>query len=139
MPIIGMALNVIEAKKHEEITGAVKLNSSMNITEVKVEDLTALKTMGLSISFDFSIKYVTGKEKPSAEINMEGNVIYMGDDKEKILKDWKKDKKLPDDLKLQVIRLVSEKCSKKAIMLSDDLQLPSPPLLIPGQGPQPEK
>jgi hypothetical protein len=139
MPIIGMTLNSMEAKKHEEINGAVKLNSNMNITDVKEEDLVALKCMGLAIKFDFGVKYMTGKEKVSAEIKMDGTVIYMGDDSEKVLKDWKKDKKLPDDLKLQVIRLVSEKCSKKAIMLSDDLQLPSPPLLLPGQGPQPEK
>jgi hypothetical protein len=135
MPIIGLALTKMEAKKNEEINGAVKLNSNMNITDVKEEELLALKCKGLSIIFDFSIKYVTEKNKSSAEINLEGNVIYMGDDQEKIMKDWKKDKKLPDELKMQVVRIVSEKCSKKAIMLSDDLQLPPPPLLLTSNQP----
>ena len=136
MPIIGMGLSKIEAKKSEEITGAVKLNSNMNIVDVKEEELTALKCAGLSIIFNFSIKYATDKNKIAAEINLEGNVIYMGDDQEKIMKEWKKDKKLQDELKMQVVRIVSEKCSKKAIMLSDDLQLPPPPLLLTSQNPQ---
>jgi hypothetical protein len=136
MPIIGMGLSKIEAKKSEEITGAVKLNSNMNIVDVKEEELTALKCAGLSIIFNFGIKYATDKNKVAAEINLEGNVIYMGDDQEKIMKEWKKDKKLQDELKMQVVRIVSEKCSKKAIMLSDDLQLPPPPLLLTSQNPQ---
>jgi hypothetical protein len=139
MPIIGMTLNKIEAKKNEEMSGAVKLNSNMNITDVKEEDLAALNCKGLSIMFDFSIKYATEKNKASAEINLNGSVIYTGADNEKIMKDWKKDKKLPDDLKIQVVRIVSEKCSKKAIMLSDDLQLPPPPLLMTSQQPAPAK
>jgi hypothetical protein len=139
MPILGMGLNKMEAKKNEEINGAVKLNSSMNITDVKEEELSALKCTGLSIIFNFGIKYATEKNKVAAEINLEGNVIYMGDDQESIMKEWKKDKKLPDELKMQVVRIVSEKCSKKAIMLSDDLQLPPPPLLLTSNQPAPAK
>jgi glycosyltransferase involved in cell wall biosynthesis len=49
MPIVGMTLNKMEAKKNEEITGAVKLNSNMNITDVKEESLVALNCKGISI------------------------------------------------------------------------------------------
>ena len=139
MPIIGMTMDSIHATKKEDIAGAVKVNSNMNITDVKEQDLPALSCKGLSINYDFSIIYITEKSKSAAEIKMDGGVIYMGDDAEKVMKDWKKDKKLPDDLKMQVVRLVSEKCSKKAIMLSDDLQLPPPPLLLTGAGQQQAK
>jgi hypothetical protein len=131
MPIIGIGLKMMEGKRHEEITGAVKVNSSMNITNVKEQELTALNCKGLSIEFEYSTKYIDDKSKNLAEINIEGNVILVGEEQEKILKDWKKDKKLPEDVKFQVIRVVSDKCSKKAIMLSDDLQLPPPPIIIP--------
>jgi len=131
MPVIGMNLKAIEAKKHAEITGPLRVNSNMNITNVKEQDLPALNDKGLSIEFDFKTAYVGEKNKNIAEINIDGNVIFIGKEKEKVLKDWKKDKTLPQDVKLQVIGLVSDKCSKKAILLSDDLQLPPPPLMLP--------
>ncbi len=138
MPVIGMNLKTIEAKKHEEITGAVRVNSNMNVTNVKEQDLPALKSKGLSIEFDFKTKYNNDKNKNIAEINIDGNVIFMGEEQEKILKNWKKNKVLPEDVRFQVIRIVSDKCSKKAIILSDDLQLPPPPLMIPQARKQPE-
>lgn len=131
MPVIGMNLKSIEAKKHEEITGALKLSSNMNITGVKEEDLVPLKSKGLSVDFEFRIKYIDEKNKNIAEINIDGNVILIEEDQENILKTWKKDKALPNGVKFEVIRVVSDKCSKKAILLSDDLQLPPPPFLIP--------
>jgi hypothetical protein len=131
MPIIGIGLKMMEGKRHEEITGAVKVNSSMNITNVEEQELPALKTKGLSIEFEYRTKYIDEKNKNLAEINIDGNVIFVDDEQEKILKDWKKDKKLSEDVKFQVIRIVSDKCSKKAILLSDDLQLPPPPFIIP--------
>jgi hypothetical protein len=130
MPIIGIGLKMMEGKKHEEITGAVKVNSNMNITNVEEQELPALKTKGLSIEFEYRTKYIDEKNKNLAEINIDGNVIFVDDEQEKILKDWKKDKKLSEDVKFQVIRIVSDKCSKKAILLSDDLQLPPPPFII---------
>jgi hypothetical protein len=136
MPIIGIALSSMNASKKEDVIGSVKINSNMNITDVKMQDLPALNCQGTSVEFNFTIKYQDEKDNVKAEIGMEGNVIYMGPDSEKVVKDWKKDKKLPDDLKFQIIRIVSEKCSKKAIMLSDDLQLPPPPLLITQPAPQ---
>jgi hypothetical protein len=104
----------------------------MNVTDIKEIDLPAFKTKGLSIEFEYRTKYTNNKtNKEMAEISMDGNVIFVGEDQEKILKEWKKDKSMADNIKFEVIRVVSDKCSKKAIMLSDDLQLPPPPLMIP--------
>lgn len=132
MPVIGIGLTKMEAKKLEEITGAVRVNSNMNVTDVKEISMPALKTKGLSIEFEYRTKYTSDKTNKSlAEINIDGNVVFVGEDQEKILKDWKKDKSLVENVKFEVIRVVSDKCSKKAILLSDDLQIPPPPLMIP--------
>ncbi|OGI12270.1 hypothetical protein A3K64_03015 [Candidatus Micrarchaeota archaeon RBG_16_36_9] len=132
MPVIGIGLTKMEAKKIEDITGAVKVNSGMNVTDIKEIDLPAFKTKGMAIDFEYRTKYLDNKSnKILAEISIDGNVIFVGDDQEKILKDWKKDKSLSDVIKFEVIRVVSDKCSKKAILLSDDLQLPPPPLMMP--------
>ena len=132
MPVIGIGLTKIDAKKLEEITGAVKVNSGMNVTDIKEISLPAFKTKGLNIEFEYRTKYINDKtNKNLAEINIDGNVVFVGDEQEKILKDWKKDKSMTDIVKFEVIRVVSDKCSKKAILLSDDLQLPPPPLMLP--------
>jgi hypothetical protein len=136
MPVIGITLKGINAKKFEEIDGQIKVNSNMNIKDVKEQDLPFLKAKGLAVDFEFKTRYVDRDEKDRAEIGIEGTVIVMEDDMDKIVKDWKKDKKLPEDMKFQVIQIVSDKCSKKAIAISDDLQLPPPPLLITQQNPQ---
>jgi len=132
MPVIGIGLNKMEAKKIEEITGAVKVNSGMNVTDIKEINLPAFKTKGLSIEFEYRTKYLDNKtEKSLAEINIDGNIVFVGDDQESILKSWKKDKSMANNVKIEVIRVVSDKCSKKAILLSDDLQIPPPPLILP--------
>ena len=131
MPVIGINFKTIEAKKHEEITGAVRVSSNLNIKNVKEQELPLLNTKSLLIEFEYKTKYNSEKNKTIAEINITGNVIFMEKDYEKILSTWKKDKTLPADVKFQVIRLASDKCSKKAVLLSDDLQLPPPPLMIP--------
>ena len=131
MPVIGLNIRALEAKKSEEVTGMVKVQSNMNITNVEKQDLAILNREGLSIEFNFKISYIDDKNKDIAEISIDGNVIFIGDEQEKVLKDWKKEKKVPEDVKFQVIRVVSDKCSKKAVELSDDLQLPPPPIIIP--------
>ena len=131
MPAIGMNLKTIEAKKYEEVTGPIRVNSNMNVVNIEEEDLPALKSKGLLIEFEYKTRYICEKNKNIAEININGNIIFLGDEKENILKVWKKHKTLPDDVKFHVIGLALNKCSKKAIILSDDLQLPPPPLMLP--------
>ncbi len=139
MPVIGINLKAIEAKKHEEIKGPLKVNSNMNIVDVKEQDLPALKSEGLLIEFEYKTKYIGEKHKNIAEININGNIIFLGDEKEDILKAWKKEKSLPENIKFHIISLALDKCSKKAIFLSDDLQLPPPPLMVPEARKQSER
>ncbi len=95
-----MNLKTIEGKKHENISGPVKVNSKMDIKNVKEQDLPALNNKGLSIEFDFETKYISEKNKNIADIKINGDVIFMGKEKDKVLKNWKKDKTLPEDMKI---------------------------------------
>lgn len=126
MPIVGMNIKTINAKKHEEVTLGVKVNSNTNLKEVKEHNLVALNKKCLLIEFEFITRYLSQKDKKIAEILINGEVFFVNEKYKKILEDWKKDKKLPENISLQVINVIFNKCSKKAIMLSDDLNLPSP-------------
>lgn len=130
MPVVGMIIKNIDAKRVEEVTGGIRVNNSTNLKDVKEQDLPAINKKGLSISFDFKAEYEDEKKKPIANITISGNVFYIDAEQNKILKDWKKDKKLPEDVNIQAINAVLRKCITKSIEISEDLQLP-PPVPLP--------
>jgi hypothetical protein len=131
MPVVGLNIRNINARKTQEITGPVKVNNTTNFVEIKEHKLEALDKTGLSISFAFKAEYTTENSKKSiAEIEINGDVFFLDAEHETILKGWKKDKKLPDDVNIQIINTILRKCITKAIDLSEELQLP-PPVALP--------
>jgi hypothetical protein len=126
MPVVAMSIESINAKKQSEVAGGVKVNSNTNIKEVKEQKLPGLSKNALLVDFEFITNYTDDKDKKIAEFIIGGNVLVVDDKYKEALELWKKTKKLPEDMSIEVINVIFNKCSKKAILLSDDLQLPSP-------------
>ena len=93
MPVIGINIKGVDAKKHEEVTSAVKVNSNTTIKDIKEQDLPALKQKGLTIGFEFKTEYVDEKKKDVADIIIVGDVLFIDEQIEKILKELKKETK----------------------------------------------
>ncbi len=126
MPVVGMSIDSINAKKYAEVTVGVKVNSNTNLKGVKEQSIPGLDKKALTIEFDFLTQYMDKKEKKVAEFIIGGSVLVVDMKHKDIIERWNKEKKLPEDLSLQVVNLIFNKCAKKSIILSDDLQLPSP-------------
>jgi len=131
MPIVGVNIKEVSAKKEEEITGGVKVNNASNLLSVKEQDLPALKTKGLTIGFEFKSDYISDETKKEvATIVVRGELLFVGENQKEILKGWEKDKKLPEDLNIQALNTVLRRGLIKALDLSEELQLP-PPIALP--------
>ena len=127
MTVIGIRFHSFDAKREEgKVSPQIKVNSTPKITDVKETNMPMLDKKTLSIGFDFVTEYT-----PSiGTITISGDVYYIADSNESVLKSWKSDKKLPDDIRVDVLNHLFRACLLKAANLADDLQLP-PPLAIP--------
>ena len=131
MPVVGLNIKTINAWKNQEITGPVKVNNTTNFTDVKEHKMDAIDKKGLSITFSFKTEYnIENSKKSVAEIEINGDVLFIDEGHEALLKSWKKDKRLPDEINLQVINTILRKCVTRALDLSEELSLP-PPVALP--------
>ncbi len=124
MPIVGFNFDKIHIEKKKPISKDIKIKNNMVIKEINKIKVGFTKTQEEVLKFDF--KYTSKYEPSIAEIIIEGNVLYIGDEKEKakILSEWKKSKKTPVKATTHVVNTILIKCGVKALSLSQDLNLP---------------
>lgn len=128
MPVIGMQITKIEANRKNNPTPGFKVESVPTIVSVEEKDLPALGNNGkvLAINFTFGVDY-----KPDiANISISGEILYLEDGERVGAKTWAKSKSLPQDMMIEVYNTIFRKGLLKALVLSDDMQLP-PPLQVP--------
>lgn len=129
MVVIGFNLKKILVERKALVRGEVKVNTRMNILDVKKEDikLTAGKDV-IKFDFEFMISYVGVADHTGhiADLGFEGEVLYLVDPKDtkKILEDWKK-KDIEEQVRFKVLNTILAKCNLKALVLEEELGLPS--------------
>jgi hypothetical protein len=119
--IFGFYFKKISVEKKEPMKGQVKINTKTNIQNIEKHDMKTENKQALKFDFDFSILY----DPKFAEINIEGHVLYLAEPKEakEILDSWKK-KEIPEQVRLQVLNTIMNKCNIKALSLEEDMGLP---------------
>jgi hypothetical protein len=131
MPVVGISINKVEAKREENGAGNVSVKNNTALTDIKEVELSSIKTKGLAISFEFKVEYHNqSTKKDFATILIGGDVLYISDKHDEVLNGWKKSKKAPDEIGLEVINNVLRRCITKALVLAEDVQLP-PPISLP--------
>ena len=133
MPVIGISFNLVEAKRSKEVVKAeIKVNSTPSVKGVKEMNVP---TLGGKKALNFDFDFVTKYDPDVAEIKMGGNIIYLSDKNAAILKQWKKEKKIPEDVSIEILNHLFRRCLIRVANIADDLQLP-PPLPMPRITPQ---
>lgn len=126
MAIVSINYSKISAQKSRKpFKGQISIKNNVSINNVAVGDLSATANQkGIVIDFSFSIVY----EPSIGVIAIEGSVVDLEEEKaaKEIADMWSKNKRLDKDITTKVISVVLEKCTIKALMLSQDIGLPSP-------------
>ena len=124
--IVGFGFTKLSAERNEAAKGKIDINNNVTIKNVEESDLSLGKDKQNVLRFIFEF---TSKYEPSiGTILFEGELLYMEDPKtvKEILSSWKKDKKLSKELMAGLLNTILTKCNIQALILSQEINLPSP-------------
>ena len=126
MPIVGCNYRKITLERKENVTGNINIKNNIAIKDVEEKEfaLGKAKQQGLKFNFEFTTEY----EPNIGTINIFGEVLYLDEPKKikELAASWKKNKKVEPDVMQQVLNTALSKCNVKALILAEDINLPSP-------------
>jgi len=131
MVVLGHSIKELNATRKSLVAKRIDINSTPRIVGVKeksidIQGVSGGKQTVIGIDFEFQTDY-----KPDiGTIKLAGEVIYSGDDNKKVIKEWEKSQKLPQDVDIEVKNFLLRKCLLLGVSISQEMQLP-PPLVIP--------
>lgn len=130
MAIVGFNFTKITVEKNQSIRGRINISNNISIKNVEESDLSLGKSKqkGLKFTFEFISKY----EPKIGSINLIGDILFLDEAKkiEEILKTWKKDKSIPQEIMASILNTALNRCNIQALILSQQINLP-PPVPLP--------
>lgn len=126
MAVIGFNFRKIVAEKGDVSSG--KVNIANNVSVKDIEEASVPVAIGKQKALKFNYEFTTKYEPNVGSIIIEGDVLFLDTESavSKILKDWKKSKKVDKDVLAPILNTILTKCSIKGLIISQDLNLPSP-------------
>ncbi len=123
MPIVGFAITKISGERKKESFDKLNIKSNLEISDIKEDKINVGKEQNvLKISFNFTVNY----EPDVANLGLSGYIYYLEEDKKmkEILNNWKSKKTLDRKLMERLFTAILTRCNIKALILSQDLNLP---------------
>ena len=129
------ALKLIDVAK-EAGADAVKFQtySAESLYSKKTPKMSYLKKKALAINFDFNTRY----EPNVGLVRIGGELLFLTEKNKEVMDTWGKDKKLPDDVSVNILNYLFRKCLLKIANIAEELQLPLP-LAMPKISPKENK
>jgi len=126
MAIVGLTFKKISAEKKNIVKGKVTIANDLGIDKVEEAKIPLVdsKQSALNFKFNYSTKY----EPEIGTIEIKGEVLWVDEaiKNKELLKQYKKDKNIPLDIKMGIFNNILAKATIEALVLSRDVQLPSP-------------
>ncbi len=124
MAIVGFNFSKIQAARHNPVRGKINISNRVAIKDVEQADLSLGKDKQKGVKFIFN--YVSKYEPKIGDIELEGDLLYLSDDKavKGILDEWKKSKKIPESVMGSILNTILSKCNIQALVTSKDVNLP---------------
>lgn len=125
MRLIGFNFTKISIEKIDlsKPTDNLKVNTEIDVSEIKELDSKVLEIKGemIETKFSYKIKYEPG----FANVGLEGRIILSVEPKaaKEILKEWK-NKKMPEDFRFFLFNIILKRATLKALQLEDEIGLP---------------
>lgn len=128
--IVGFNLTKIDVERKNPVQGKVQVKHDLNINNVSELRLPLKeKKQALTFDFLFTINYLPN----IGDIKLGGQVSYFDEDSKKVastLEQWKKNKKIPSAVSVEILNVIFARCNVKALELANDINLP-PHLPLP--------
>ena len=123
---MGINFTKLNAERNSGSKGKINISNNVAITDVEEIKLgfAGKNQKSLKFFFKFESKY----EPSIGNISIEGNLIYLSEDKkaDEYLAQWKKDKKLDPTVMTVLLNNILNKCNIEALILSKEMGLPAP-------------
>ncbi len=123
MKLVGFNFMKISGEKKAEISKELKINSNIDIKDIKKlkQEFFKAKQDLIEIDFNYTISY----NPDVGSIILEGKLVLAMESKElkDALKSWES-KELSDDFKIPLFNLILRKSSVKAFEIEEELNLP---------------
>lgn len=129
MTVLNFNFTKIDVEKKNKISKEIKINSNMGLIDVISSNVASgSKQKAFVIKFKYDVQY----EPKIGHIALEGDLIYLADEKlsTEIENSWKDKKALPKDVMLVVLNRILHNCNVEALILSKEIALP-PPIQLP--------
>ena len=142
MTIVGFTFTKMSAERKGAAHGRLNINNKSGILTVEKVPL-ALGTGSPTPALKFTFEFKTIYEPSIGEIALNGEIVYMDKPEsiDAVIKDWTTNKHLPAALHAHIMNSVLSRCSVESLLMSKELNLPSPiqlpriRKLAPGQVP----
>ncbi len=123
MRIIGFNFNKINIEKFNDKIENLKINTKIDVSEIKniKSDFFKTKEELIKVKFTYGINY----DPDFAKIEFAGIVLLAIEPKmaKDVLKEWK-DKKMSEDFRMILFNIILRKSNLKALELEDEMNLP---------------
>ena len=129
MQIVGFNLNKVSARKEANFKQG-HINTNIEFTDLEKDKIDILKDLEvMRLTFKFGLDYTESQEKKDkklGELIFEGNIklALSKEESKEMNKEWKK-KTLPAGPRIFLFNYILKKTAPKALLLQDELGLPS--------------